>query len=113
MSTALPWRPSSLPDNPDDLIRLYTFSDPDLALIHQHRGAANRLGFAIQLCCLRYPGVVLGAQEAPFPPLLRLVATQIQVPPESWDEYGASASRRGASTWWPGRRTRASCWPGR
>jgi TnpA family transposase len=84
----------ALPDHPDDLIRLYTFSESDLAIIHLHRGAANRLGFALQLCYLRYPGVVLGPQEAPFPPLLRLVATQIQVPPESWSQYGQREETR-------------------
>lgn len=84
----------ALPDNPDDLIRRYTFSDSDLAIIHQHRGAANRLGFAVQLCYLRYPGVILGAKEAPFPPLLRLVATQIKVPLERWSQYGQREETR-------------------
>ena len=51
----------ALPDNRDDLIRRYTLSPPDLAVIRQRRGAANRLGFAVQLSYLRYPGVVLGA----------------------------------------------------
>ena len=78
----------ALPDNQDDLIRHYTLSESELAIIRQHRGAANQLGFAVQLCYLRYPGVMLGAEEAPFPPLLRLVATQIKVRMESWGEYG-------------------------
>jgi Domain of unknown function (DUF4158) len=36
----------AIPAAGDELIRLYTFSDADLALIRQHRGAQNRLGFA-------------------------------------------------------------------
>ncbi|NTZ88486.1 DUF4158 domain-containing protein, partial [Burkholderia metallica] len=51
----------AFPDNRDDLIRHYTFSEADLSLIKQHRGAANRLGFAVQLCYMRYlnrPGFV-------------------------------------------------------
>ena len=40
----------ALPDAKDELIRLYTFNDADLSRIRQHRGAANRLGFAVQLC---------------------------------------------------------------
>jgi hypothetical protein len=48
-----------LPDSQDDLIRYYTFNEPDLSLIRQRRGDANRLGFAIQLCLLRYPGYAL------------------------------------------------------
>ena len=37
---------------------------------------------------MRYPGVIFGADEQPFAPLLSLVATQLKVPPESWAEYG-------------------------
>lgn len=40
----------TLPDAKDELIRLYTFNDADLAVIRQHRVPANRLGFAVQLC---------------------------------------------------------------
>jgi len=40
----------AIPTASDELIRLYTFSDTDLALIRQHRGAQNRLGFAVLLC---------------------------------------------------------------
>lgn len=36
----------------DDLIRYYTFSEPDLSVIRQRRGNHNRLGFAVQLCYL-------------------------------------------------------------
>ncbi len=53
----------ALPDTQDELIRHYTSSDADLSIIRQRRGAANRLGFAVQLCYLRFPGIVLGADE--------------------------------------------------
>ena len=46
----------ALPDTEDELIRHYTFSEPDLSLIRQRRGDANRLGVAVQLCLLRFPG---------------------------------------------------------
>ena len=59
----------ALPDTKDELIRHYTFSESDLSIIRQRRGPANRLGFAVQLCYLRFPGVILGADEPPFPPL--------------------------------------------
>ena len=51
----------------------------DLSIIRQRRGPANRLGFAVQLCYLRFPGVILGVDEPPFPPLLKLVADQLKV----------------------------------
>ena len=39
----------------DDLERAqhFTFSDSDLAIIHQRRGEGNRVDFAAQLCWLR------------------------------------------------------------
>ena len=83
-----------------DLIRRYTLSPSDIPIIRQRRGAANRLGFAVQLCYLRYPGVVLGVDQLPFSPLLHLVAGQLKIPVEHWAEYGdraqdkARASRR-------------------
>ena len=43
----------ALPDTEAETIRRYTFSDADLAIITQHRGPANRLGFAVQLCYMR------------------------------------------------------------
>jgi hypothetical protein len=84
----------AFPDNRDDLIRHDTFSESDLAIIRHHRGAANRLGFAVQLCAMRYPGVILGADEQPFAPLLRLVATQLNVSPEHWAAYGRRPQTR-------------------
>jgi len=84
----------ALPDTKDDLIRHYTFSDTDLAIIRQRRGPANRLGFAVQLCYLRFPGIILGVDQPPFPPLLKLVANQLKVGIESWDEYGQREQTR-------------------
>jgi TnpA family transposase len=78
----------AVPEDRDELIRLYTFNEADLALIDQHRGAQNRLGFAIHLCYMRYPGVLLGADERPFAPLLNMVADQLKVSSEVWEDYG-------------------------
>src|SRR5271165_3368895 len=77
----------AIPESTQELIRLYTFSESDLALIRQHRGAANRLGFAIQLCYMRYPGVVLEPGKEPFPPLLDMATSQLNVESERWAEY--------------------------
>ena len=84
----------ALPDSRDDLIRRYTFSESDLSIIRQRRGAANRLGFAVQLCYLRYPGIVLGVNQLPLPALLHLVAGQLRIPVERWAEYGERAQTR-------------------
>ena len=84
----------ALPDAKDDLIRYYTFSDTDLSVIRQRRVPANRLGFAVQLCYLRFLGVILGVDDLPFPPLLRIVASQLKVPVKSWDDYGQREQTR-------------------
>lgn len=47
----------SLPDDRDGLARLYTFEPDDLDLIRDRREDHNKLGFALQLCTLRHPGV--------------------------------------------------------
>ncbi|GAA3332577.1 hypothetical protein GCM10020331_093270 [Ectobacillus funiculus] len=39
-----------------DLITFHTFSQHDLDLIFRHRRDYNRLGFAVQLAIVRYPG---------------------------------------------------------
>jgi TnpA family transposase len=82
------------PDTQDGIIRHYTLSDSDLAIVSQHRGGANRLGFAVQLCTMRYPGAMLGADESPFPPLLKLVAAQIKEPTDCWTDYAQRAETR-------------------
>jgi hypothetical protein len=82
------------PEAHAELIRHYTLSATDLAIIRQHRGAANRLGYAVQLCSMRHPGVALGTREKPFFPLLKIVAAQLKVPVERWSEYGVRAETR-------------------
>lgn len=87
-------KPAGVAGLKDDLIRHYTFNDTDLSIIRQRRGPANRLGFAVQLCYLRFPGVITGVDELPFPPLLKLVADQLKVGVESWNEYGQREQTR-------------------
>ncbi|WJM89021.1 Tn3 family transposase [Pseudomonas brenneri] len=78
----------ALPDSQDDLIRYYTFNESELSLIRQRRGDANRLGFAVQLCLLRYPGYALASDSVLSDPVIEWVARQVQAAPESWAKYG-------------------------
>jgi TnpA family transposase len=78
----------ALPESQDDLIRYYTFNESDLSLIRQHRGDANRLGFAVQLCLLRYPGYALAGDVVVAEAVIQWVARQIQVEAASWPKYG-------------------------
>jgi len=75
-------------------IRYYTLSRSDLAFIRQHRWDYNRLGVAIQLCYLRYPGRVLARGETPPAALLAMVASQLKTTPALWDPYASRDQTR-------------------
>jgi hypothetical protein len=48
-----------------DLVRYYTLSEADTAMIRRCRGDHSRLGYALMLCYLRYPGRPLRINERP------------------------------------------------
>lgn len=73
--------------NDDLVIQYYTFNESDLAVIKQHRGSENRLGFAIQLCYLRFPGVGLGEHNKPSPEVIEFIAQQLNISPSAWERY--------------------------
>jgi TnpA family transposase len=50
----------AFPTDESELIRLATLSITDITFIRHHRGAHNRLGIAVQMQYLRFPGRVLG-----------------------------------------------------
>ena len=84
----------ALPDGRGTFIQYYTLSERDLAIISLHRGDANRLGFAIQLCYMRYPGILLGTDENPNPALLNMVTKQLNILPDCWIDYGQREQTR-------------------
>jgi TnpA family transposase len=63
------------------LVQQYTFSAADLALIKAQREEHNRLGFAVQLAYLRFPGRPLQAGEIVPASLLSYLAAQLQLSP--------------------------------
>jgi TnpA family transposase len=77
----------ALPADPRQIAALYTLTPADLALVARHRGAPNRLGFALQLCFLRYPGRAWAPAEDVPPPLLRFVADQVGAAPDRLNAY--------------------------
>jgi TnpA family transposase len=77
----------AFPEDEGELIRLATLARADLTYIRQHRGDHNRLGLAIQMVYLRHPSRVLPQSEAPYPPLLGIVAAQLKVTPAAWSQY--------------------------
>jgi Domain of unknown function (DUF4158) len=70
-----------------DLTRHYTLSADDLAAINRHRRPHNRLGFAVQLASLRFPGRPLQAEEPVPPAVVAKLAGQVGVDPAAFEEY--------------------------
>jgi TnpA family transposase len=69
------------------LIEHYVLSEQDISLIRQRRGDHNRLGIAVQLALLRFPGTALQADETPPKELINFLALQLRVSSSAWDEY--------------------------
>ena len=84
----------AFPTADEELIRHYTLSEPDLSAIRQRRGNHNRLGFAVQLCCLRYPGFALPTDIDPPAELLFFVGRQLRIEPDVWPQYANRAETR-------------------
>ncbi len=83
-----------LPDTEEELIRHYTFSEADLSLIRHRRSDANRLGVAVQLCLLRFPGQGL-VPDAILPSiLLQWLGRQINIDPVCWAHYAVREETR-------------------
>ncbi|MBB4123668.1 Tn3 family transposase [Martelella radicis] len=83
-----------IPAAEDSLIRHYSLSPADRLEIELRRRKHNRLGFAVQLCLMRYPGRVLGAEETPPRAMLRYVADQIGADPEAFALYARREETR-------------------
>ena len=84
----------ALPDTEDELIQHYTFSEADLSLIRQRRGDANRLGIAVQLCLLRFPGHGLLPDATVPSPLLQWISRQLRTDPACWPQYAEREETR-------------------
>lgn len=76
-----------LPDTEDELIRYYTLADDDLSNIFKRRGEHNRLGYAVQLCYLRYPGFALTPENEPPDYLLAFIGGQLHIKADAWQQY--------------------------
>jgi hypothetical protein len=84
----------ALPVTEADLLRYWTLGDDDLAIVGRRRRNHNQLGFALQLCALRYPGRLLRPGEIIPQPALRFVADQLGTAPEALITYAARFQTR-------------------
>lgn len=77
----------AIPVDRAGLIEHYVLSEKDLSLIRRRRGAQNRLGLAVQLAFLRYPGRAMQPNETPHAELLNFLARQLGISPNAWASY--------------------------
>jgi hypothetical protein len=83
---ALTQIPSDLSDR--DIARYYTFTEKERELINRRRRASNRLGFAVQLALLKFPGrTLMEVKEVPRA-VLTVIAEQVDVPASAFTSYG-------------------------
>jgi TnpA family transposase len=85
----------ALPADERDVVRHCTLTPDDLALIGVKRSAHNRLGYALLLCALRYPGRALDVGEVPPVRMVAYIARQLGVDPATLAAYpGRPQTRR-------------------
>ena len=65
----------------------YTLSTQDIQIINNRRRPENKIGFAIQLCVLRYPGWPYTHVEDIPTTVIDYISKQINVPVESFKKY--------------------------
>jgi TnpA family transposase len=84
----------TLPTAEAELVRHYTLSRADLAAIERRRRDHNRLGFALQLCALRYPGRLLRPGELIPSVVLRFVGEQLGIEGDALAGYAVRFQTR-------------------
>jgi TnpA family transposase len=76
-----------IPDDEESLMRHYTLSPQDRLQAEVRRRPHNQLGYAVQLCVMRYPGRVLGMDEDPPAAVVAYVAEQLGITPGAFASY--------------------------
>ncbi|CCH47872.1 Tn3 family transposase [Pseudodesulfovibrio piezophilus] len=76
-----------LPSVPDLLTRYYVLDEDELALISKCRRPRNRLGFALQLCLIKFPGRALRPDDEIPDSLVEFIAEQIEEESEVFCGY--------------------------
>jgi hypothetical protein len=85
-----------LPDEIDDntVRKYFTLTKQDLEQVDQCRGPANRLGFAVQLCTLRWHGYFLPDTRRVPPSVVEMIGSQLGLLPISLDSYPQNEKTR-------------------
>lgn len=83
-----------LPRTEAEMLRHYILADDDIELIQDRRRPENRIGFALQLCVLRYPGRLLSQGEVIPDKVLRFIGAQLGITSEALLAYAARRQTR-------------------
>ena len=83
-----------LPQREADLLRHYTLSDEDLQNMGDRRRPRNKLGFALQLWVLRYPGRLLAPGEFVPPPVVDFIGHQLDLDGDELADYAVRSETR-------------------
>jgi TnpA family transposase len=78
----------------EDLVTFFTLSEHDLARLPRYSAPHNRLGYALQLCALRFMGFVPDDLSSTPPEAVAFVARQLAVEPAVLATYGVRAHTR-------------------
>src|SRR5437016_5899762 len=84
--------PEHIPE--EDLRIVFLLSEADHQAVNRQHDDHTRLGFALQLCTLRYLGFVPTALSTAPSPAVAYVAEQLNVLPEVIDAYGSRIATR-------------------
>lgn len=83
-----------LPTDETLMLRHYTLADDDIEHINERRRPENKIGFALQLCALRYPGRLLSSGEVIPEKVLRFIAAQLGLTGDDVLPYAARRQTR-------------------
>ena len=81
----------SLRQREADLLRHCTVSDEDLQHIGARRRSVNKLGFALQLCVLRYPGRLLTPGEFVPRAVVDFIGRQLDLEADELADYAVGS----------------------
>jgi TnpA family transposase len=78
----------------EDLVIFFTLSERDMERMPRYSTPHNRLGYALQLCALRFMGFVPDDLSSAPPEAVAFLAQQLTVHPDVLATYGARAQTR-------------------
>jgi TnpA family transposase len=85
----------NIPSDFSELSKYYLLSEIDIALINQKRSTHNKLGFALLLCCIRYPGIAFNEDTIIPIETLEFLSSQLKIKEFSqWKKYFSRETTR-------------------